>query len=791
MTDERSPRLTRPPTRPSRRRAERSTPATSPTPSADESELETAAEPARPSDVDAEHRRPTASPPSRRRPATRATRQPSRRLPARRTVGRLDRRRAARRRRPLRLHRARRVVPRPARRARRRRHPGRRDAPRGRRRVHGRGPRPADRSPGGVPRDPGGRRRQPRDRHPHRPPGLDADVRARRPGRARAPRPRGLPGDRPGRHDRRPRQVGGRADRRPPTSRRPGRGRSARPLAGRPGPVLLSLPEDLLDEPSPDDAEVAADATVAARPARRRRSGAVIELLASAERPVILAGGGVLRARTSTELLRFAELLQVPVIASWRRARRHLERPPAVSRHGRPRRRPRPSASGSPRPMRCSSSARRLNEADHVRLHDPGGRRRAGRTSTSSRGAAAGPAAGRPRRRRRRPGVPAGRERAPARRARCSTPSASATRRREQRGRPRRLGGGGDRRRRRGRGTAPASIPAASSRPCARVLPDDAIVDDRCRATSPAGPAAASGSGGPGTFLGPTSGAMGYGLPAAIAAALVHRDRPVVALVGDGGLAMTMAELETAVREGARVIVLVFDNERYGTIRMWQDAARARRGRRDRARAGRLRGDRPRPRGPRRAGRARRRVRARAPSGARRGSPDGHPARPRSGLGVGRPARHRLDVAGGRVGRAASAASDRRPDVATPHDARRRRPPRAARLPWPAPPRRRPRSGHGGRYPTLVGLQGGQDRRPREDLQAPDIRASMRSSSARQGSALDRRPAATGPRTRARPHGPQRGRVRSRSAPRGGPGPGRAAPAADRADPKTTSVAVS
>ena len=48
---------------------------------------------------------------------------------------------------------------------------------------------------------------------------------------------------------------------------------------------------------------------------------------------------------------------------------------------------------------------------------------------------------------------------------------------------------------------------------------------------------------------------MGYALPAAIAAGLVHRDRTVVALVGDGGLAMTMAELETAVREGARVIV--------------------------------------------------------------------------------------------------------------------------------------------------------------------------------------------------------------------------------------------
>jgi hypothetical protein len=67
---------------------------------------------------------------------------------------------------------------------------------------------------------------------------------------------------------------------------------------------------------------------------------------------------------------------------------------------------------------------------------------------------------------------------------------------------------------------------------------------------------------------------MGYGLPAAIAAALVHRDRAVVALAGDGGFAMTMAELETAVREKAKVVAIVFDNERYGTIRMHQERRR-------------------------------------------------------------------------------------------------------------------------------------------------------------------------------------------------------------------------
>jgi acetolactate synthase-1/2/3 large subunit len=76
----------------------------------------------------------------------------------------------------------------------------------------------------------------------------------------------------------------------------------------------------------------------------------------------------------------------------------------------------------------------------------------------------------------------------------------------------------------------------------------------------------------PGTFLGPTSGAMGYGLPAAIAASIEHPGRPVVALAGDGGFAMTMNELETAVREGARTIAIVFDNARYGTIRVHQES---------------------------------------------------------------------------------------------------------------------------------------------------------------------------------------------------------------------------
>lgn len=75
----------------------------------------------------------------------------------------------------------------------------------------------------------------------------------------------------------------------------------------------------------------------------------------------------------------------------------------------------------------------------------------------------------------------------------------------------------------------------------------------------------------PGTQLAPTAGAMGYGLPAAVAAALRHPDRQVVALAGDGCFLMNGQELATAVQHDADLLVLVIDNNGYGTIRMHQE----------------------------------------------------------------------------------------------------------------------------------------------------------------------------------------------------------------------------
>jgi len=103
-----------------------------------------------------------------------------------------------------------------------------------------------------------------------------------------------------------------------------------------------------------------------------------------------------------------------------------------------------------------------------------------------------------------------------------------------------------------------------------RALPEDAIV--------------ANGAGnfsgwvhrfwrypGPRTQLAPTAGSMGYGLPAGIAAKLTAPERSVVVVAGDGDLMMSVQELATALQYGVAVLIVVFNNAMYGTIRMHQE----------------------------------------------------------------------------------------------------------------------------------------------------------------------------------------------------------------------------
>jgi acetolactate synthase-1/2/3 large subunit len=337
-----------------------------------------------------------------------------------------------------------------------------------------------------------------------------------------------------------------------------------RALGGRPGPVLLAFPEDVLDEEVPPTLAVDTARPTMPRP-EPADVGAVLQLLASAERPVILAGGGVLHARTSSDLVRLAELLHVPVMGAWRRGdvfpndhplylgmtgygspavvRERLERadalvvigcrlneiasfgyriPASATRWAHVDLAPRAGVAGLPDPdLVVRSDARAFIRAAVQRLR--GAVLHAGLVEIRDHNNAAD---------------------------RDAWEQATVV---------------DD-----GAWSGPGVHPGRVVTTLRDVLPDEAII------TTDAGNFGGWAARGfrfrrPGTFLGPTSGAMGYGLPAAIAAALVHRDRPVVALTGDGGLAMTMAELETAVRERLRPIVLVFDNERYGTIRMHQD----------------------------------------------------------------------------------------------------------------------------------------------------------------------------------------------------------------------------
>jgi len=334
--------------------------------------------------------------------------------------------------------------------------------------------------------------------------------------------------------------------------------------ADRPGPVVLSLPEDVLDAPLPDGTTIP---SVRPQPARPEVDDVrkVLHALAGAERPVILAGGGVLRARCSNDLAKLAELLQVPVIATWRRGD-VIPNDHALYLGM--------AGYGAPRIVRERLEAAdlivvlgaRLNEitTSGYAIPTPGQRWIHVDADPSPRPWFTPPelvvkadakafvraALGRLK------DAVLLAEPLQARLRHNETDKAAWERATKVDG---------------GQWTGPGVHPGRIIAALRRLVPDDAII------TTDAGNFGGWAARGfrfrrPGTFLGPTSGAMGYGLPAAIAASIVHRDRPVIALVGDGGLSMTLADLETAVREHAKVIVLVFDNERFGTIRMHQEA---------------------------------------------------------------------------------------------------------------------------------------------------------------------------------------------------------------------------
>ena len=335
---------------------------------------------------------------------------------------------------------------------------------------------------------------------------------------------------------------------------------------GRPGPVLLSVPADVMDAlvPAPPAADMKAPASRTEHhpepdPTEVRK---VLHLLADARRPLILAGAGVLRARSTDALVRFAETMRVPVVASWRRADVFPNDHPLYLGM---------TGNGAP-----ASLLERLRETDALlvlgsRLGEmttfgyevPGPGVRWAQVDVEPRGAP------------NRQGLVLATDVAMFLRsaqrvlARAAFEAASLDARTAANIVDRAAYEAAtvvDAEPWDGPGVHPGRVIAT----LARVLPPDAVV------TTDAGDFGTWAARGlrfhrPGTFVGSTAGPMGFALPAAIGAVLARPGRLGVALAGDGGFAMTMADLETAVRERARLIVLVFDNSRYGMIWRLQD----------------------------------------------------------------------------------------------------------------------------------------------------------------------------------------------------------------------------
>ena len=328
-------------------------------------------------------------------------------------------------------------------------------------------------------------------------------------------------------------------------------------LSGRKGPVLFALPEDILDVDVPESA-FASDLLLSAPPSRDAVQG-VVAMLEHARRPAIIAGYGVTAARAEDLLVEFGERIGIPVFAAWRR--------PTVFPNDHPNFLG-TTGYGAPPTVR-----RRLLEADALlvigcRLNEvasfdysiPAPTTRWAHVDLQPRTAHAGMGA---------PDFPLTAD------AKAFLEAALSFELGEK-GSERRTELAADReayltatalpdRSWDGPGVDPAHVVGVMQ----DLLASNAIL------TTDAGnfglwPARYFKFGRDQVFLGPTSGAMGYGLPAAIAASLAEPNRQVLALCGDGGFAMTMNELETAVRIGSKPVVLVFDNEKYGTIAMHQ-----------------------------------------------------------------------------------------------------------------------------------------------------------------------------------------------------------------------------
>lgn len=333
--------------------------------------------------------------------------------------------------------------------------------------------------------------------------------------------------------------------------------------SGRPGPVVVALPTDVLTEarrgPGPARYSVAGPA-----------AGAVDELaeaLSSAARPLLLVSTRPVRDPAVADLAEFAEACGLPVVVGWRRFSSYPNDHPSFV-----------GGMGAAAP---TSTLAAVREADLIVSFGFGAESMttdaAGRPGASCRLIQIAPEldiralrlSGTAREIDFLTADPAGYMRALGEWAR-NDPEAAGRMRATHAGRTAQLRADRQRHLSAESPAGPSVRMDALFRAVNAQLPDDAIV------SSDAGNFARwlqryVEFGGDRVFLGPVNGAMGYGLPGAIGAALACPDRPVWCMAGDGGFMMTGSEMETAARFGLSVKALVVNNGAYGSIRRDQE----------------------------------------------------------------------------------------------------------------------------------------------------------------------------------------------------------------------------
>src|SRR4051794_18590941 len=328
--------------------------------------------------------------------------------------------------------------------------------------------------------------------------------------------------------------------------------------SGRPGPVVVALPEDMLRDQR-------AAAVVGPYRAVRAHPGAadlaeMRRLLAAAERPILLVGGSGWSDAAAADIARFAMANELPVCCSFRRQDIVDNRLPCFV--------------GDLGTGAAPSLVGRIKAADLVLAVGA----RIGEITSQGYTLLDVPDPGKVLVHVHAAAEELGRVFRPTLAIQSGMPEfAAAAAALEPIAKPRWQDWRAEARAEYEKGLVPTPLGEAPALDLGRImqwlrerLPDDAIV------TSDAG----NFSGWPNRFLqyrrpgrqlGPTSGAMGYGVPAAVAAKLVHPGRIVVGFCGDGGFMMTGQEIATSMLEGVGPIILVFNNAMYGTIRMHQE----------------------------------------------------------------------------------------------------------------------------------------------------------------------------------------------------------------------------